>query len=532
MKKLSIIFIFSGFLALNSIAQVNLWSQADESELIHRSNEDRWTTPSAYGLYKLDVELLRAELNSVPHESQLSSRNSYAVFQFPMPDGSYRTFNVVEYNMLETQLARKFSHIKTYTGFDAENGSKIHFNLTENQFFAAIREKGVTYYIDPYFKTTGTYFISYDTRDHHKDDFQFECGQHSVVEGEVVEDENTPLDEYDHDEVFRGERGDPISLRSYRLAVSGTFEFTTYHGGTVSGAIDGISTIVNRINSVYEREAAIRLVLVANNDQIIFTTADDDPFEDGNLGQMINQNQMTVDSRIGVQNYDIGHVFGRAGYQGLAQLGAVCNGGSKARGGSVANQPLGDSYVVNIICHEMGHQFNANHTMYHCHNVNESTAYEPGSGSTIMSYAGICSGIANIQADADDYFHANSLQAVIGYSRNGGGAACGIETDFGNTNPDPILNYPSNLMIPVNTPFRLTGSAVDAENSSTLTYSWDQYQNGSRNFQSDPWDIRQPIGNEPIFSVHAAFRQSNSVFSFIESCGKWGRLFIRAITYI
>jgi hypothetical protein len=485
--------------SLGSFAQINLWLPAAESTVTSRTADDRYTTPSAYGLYKLDLATLKVELANVPFEREVSARNSYAEFQFPMPDGSFRNFHVIEYEMMESGLARKYNHIKTYIGVDHKYGSKIHFNLTHNQLFGAIRENGVTYFIDPYFKNNGEYYLSYDIRNNKNENQKFECGVHEILDGELIENEPEILDEIKSDKILRGNRGEALKLKSYRLAVSGTFEFTDYHGGTVMSAMEAIVVIVNRLNSVFEREAAIRLVLVNNNDQLIFTSSDDDPFEDGNLGQMINQNQGTIDGIIGTQNYDIGHVFGRAFLQGLAQLGAVCSGGSKARGGSVFNPPIGDPFVISIIAHEMGHQFNASHTMYHCHNVNTPTAYEIGSGSTIMSYAGICNGQSDIQNNADDYYHANSLESIIRFSRNGGGTSCGMETDFGNTYPDPILNYPSQINIPVNTPFRLTGSATDAEDASTLTYNWDQYQSGSRLFQSDPWDISQPIGNEPIF---------------------------------
>ena len=483
-------------------AQVNVWQSAELPDITHRDAEERWTSPTNFNLMKMDVELLRAELASAPHEDQLSARNSFASFQFPMPDGSFRTFQVVQYDLMEPKLARRFAHSKAFTGIDAEHGSKIHFNLSKNQFFAVIREKGQTIYIDPYFKHDPTYYMSYNIKNQKDQAYEFSCGTHGLENGEVIEEEIENLDQVQvTDEVFRGKRGGPINLRTYRLAVSGTFRFTTYYGGTVQGAIDGMATIVNRINSVLERDAAIRLVLVNDNDKIIFLTQADCPFYDdeqnGELGPIIGQNQITIDQRVGSTNYDIGHVFGNAFYQGLAQLGAVC-GGSKARGASVSSPPFGDGFTVSIICHEMGHQFSANHTMYHCHNVNTSTAYEIGSGSTIMSYAGICSG-TNVIGGADDYYHANSLEAIIGFSRNGGGAGCGVETDFGNTDPDITLGYPNKSYIPVNTAFRLTGQATDAENSNSLTYIWEQYQAGSRDWSASTWDLTQPIGNEPLF---------------------------------
>ncbi len=482
--------------AMQSYAQSNLWTPLTEDMVQMRSAGERWSNPDIFDLYQVDIDALHEALLLAPHESEIAVEDSYIELAFPIDGNNLRSYHIVEYSMMETGLARKFPHIRTYIGLDKLANSKIYINKTSDKIFAIIHENGKSIYLDPYYKNSGTYYAVYDAKNDNSEHAEFSCGVHEIIEGKI---ENTEINQEEHNaQMIRGKRGAPLKLREYRLAVSGTFEFTDYYGGTVEGAMDGIVTIVNRINSILEREVAVRLNLVSNNDLLIFTTADDDPFEDGNLGQMIDQNQTTVNSVIGSANYDIGHVFGRAFLQGLAQLGSVCGGG-KARGGSVFNPPVGDPFVVSIVCHEMGHQFDASHTMYHCHNVNTSTSYEPGSGSTIMSYAGICGGGTNIVGEADDYYHANSLESIIRYTRTGQGSTCGTETDFGNTSPDPVLNYVGKPKIPVNTPFRLTGSASDAEDESLLTYNWEQYQSGHRNFQNDPWDLDQPELNEPLF---------------------------------
>ncbi len=505
MKKLllllSICFIFSTY----SRAQVNLWESADLADLTDRSTDHRYSTPAEFGLFKVNIEDLRTAMATTPHENQISSRNSYSQISMPMPDGSFRTFNLVEYEMMEPKLARKYPNLKTYTGVDLEHGSKIHCNLTSNQFFAAIREKGVTYYIDPYSRSGNSYFVVYDIRNDVPTEIGFSCDQHKLENGEIVDVEGPTTHQSLDQELHK--RGDAFTLRTYRLAVSATAGFTAFHGGTVVGALDGITTIVNRINSIYEREVAIRLMLIANNDEIIFTTSDDDPFDHiaiGDQAAFLNQNQNTVTNIIGNANYDIGHVLNVKANsppsgQGIAERGSVCRPNSKARGSSGSVSPAGNAFAVSIISHEMGHQFNANHTMYHCQNVNLPTSVEPGSGSTIMSYAGICSPVANIQNNSDDYFNSNSIQSIIGFSRNGNGNICGEDVDFGNTYPDVILDYPSLTYIPVNTPFKLTAEGADAETPNTLTYCWEQYQNGSRNFEDNPWNIANPVGNEPLF---------------------------------
>ena len=168
----------------------------------------------------------------------------------------------------------------------------------------------------------------------------------------------------------------------------------------------------------------------------------------------------------------------------------------------------------------MGHQFSARHTMYHCQNVNLPTSYSPGSGTTMMSYAGICPNGSNIINTSEDYYHTNSIARIINYSRVGGGSLCGSDIDFGNSYPDAILDYPNLTYIPVNTPFYLEGSGADAETPESLTYCWEQYNNGSRLWDNmtNTWDISKPIGNEPIFRSRPADHRIQKIFSSLTYC--------------
>ncbi|MEQ8821667.1 MAG: M12 family metallo-peptidase [Sumerlaeia bacterium] len=411
-------------------------------------------------------------------------------YDAPLPDGSTMRFvsmrrtDVMAPELRQAMLDGGFD-IATYSGVSEDGRHTIALDLGGPLgFHAAIRgpETG-TVFIDPVTRDkTAFTFVSYAKANAPNAGRLLPC---------LVQDE-LPLKP-------SAEKGFPSTgsiLRTYRLAVSATGEYTAYHGGA-SQAMASIVTAVNRVNQIFERDLSVRFILVSDNMDLIFTDAATDPFTNGDPDAMLLENQTAVDAAIGPNGYDVGHVFG-TNSGGVAWLGSVCEPSFKARGVSAAFEPNGDPFWVDYVAHEIGHQFGANHTfnspLGSCMaNRNGSAAYEPGSGSTIMSYSGLCSS-DNLQFNSDSYFHTHSLQEMLAFLTNPQGAGECFGTVLSGNGSAPVVDAGPDVTIPANTPFWLTAPpAIDGEDTA-LTYCWEQYD---RSVAATLNDVRTDRG--PLF---------------------------------
>jgi hypothetical protein len=265
-------------------------------------------------------------------------------------------------------------------------------------------------------------------------------------------------------------------FRTFRLAMACTIEYAAFHvnaaglgAGTLAqkkGAVLSAMTVtMTRVNGIYERDMSLRMVLIANQDPLIFI--DNDNFSNNNANALINESQAQITAIAGAANFDIGHTVSTGG-GGLAGP-APCYDPRKASGITGSGAPVGDPYDVDYVAHEMGHQFGANHTFnnYCNDNRNDATAVEPGSGSTIMAYAGICG--PNVQSNSDAHFHAVSIAEMVDMINTY--STCANTVLSGNT--PPVVNAGGNYTIPRATAFVLKGSASDV-NGDALTYCWEQ----------------------------------------------------------
>jgi hypothetical protein len=436
--------------------------------------------PRHFRALEVDLGALESQLALAPAERSAAASATPLVLRLPYPDGSDRAFRVEESPILESALAAKFPEIHTYVvrGIDDPSASG-RLSITSLGFHAMVLSTSGTVFIDPYARWDGRFTISYFKRDGRRNGEPFRC---------EVQDEPAGVDLVGG---IGGSSAQPVApevssgtqLRTYRLALAGTGEYTTAvcapNPAAVACGLNAMVVSMNRVDGVYEREVAIRMVMVANNNLVVYTNGATDPYTNGSGSTMLGENQTNLNSVIGSANYDIGHVFSTGG-GGVANLNVPCTA-SKARGVTGNSNPVGDGFDIDYVAHEMGHQFGGQHTFNgttnNCGGGNRSagSAYEPGSGTTIMAYAGIC-GAEDLQPHSDDTFHVRSFDQIVAFSTGATGSSCAVITATGNT--PPTVNAGAAYTIPKQTPFTLTGSATDPD-PDTLTYMWEEFDLGT-----------------------------------------------------
>ncbi|HEX6915014.1 MAG TPA: zinc-dependent metalloprotease family protein [Chitinophagaceae bacterium] len=451
----------------NLSAQTNSWTfiagQSVPADVFSRQYK-----PAVFQSFHLDEQSIRQQLSMVPDEGSINPAMSPVTIILPNAAGGFERFRVVKTRLMEQGLADQFPMITTYFGAGIDHpGSSARFDLSPLGFNAAIYSADrKTIYINSVDPASQLYVV-FD-RDGMSDTGRFSCktGQ---------PDPNTSVD-------VSAMGADDGKRRTYRLAVSTTAEYSlacltgteTTDAQKKAKVLSVLTTNLNRANGVYERDFGVRMVFVTGMENVFYLNAGTDPYSSDGSGWNASV-QSTLDGTIGALNYDIGHLMGKVaigdenGNAGC--IGCVCSF-NKGSGYTAHSQVQGDPVVIDIWTHEMGHQFGANHT--HTFFMNEGTGaqVEPGSGSTIMGYAGI-TGATDVQAHADDYFHSKSIDQVTSYIKSPfGGGSCAATTVTGNNTP--VVNAGLDYTIPKGTPFVLSGQATDADGD-FMSYTWEQF---------------------------------------------------------
>jgi Metallo-peptidase family M12B Reprolysin-like/Secretion system C-terminal sorting domain len=465
--------------SLTTSAQKNFFTDISETA-IKATPGKHDLNPDKYRSISLDVESIKSFLWALPIEKNIIyNRKSTPVLSLPMPDGTIGRFNVWESSIQEPGLEAKFPEIKTFAGQGIDDPyATIRFDYSPYLGFHAQILSAVTgrIYIDPYARGNVNNYMSYYHKDNNRD-ARFECGV------------NTSIDLPRLENTLAGPCRGTV-LTTYRLSVTCTGEYAqTLSGVTVGGANPGLAgpthagivASANRVSGLYEQDLSIRLTLVANNNLVEFLSPSADPFANNGGGGDLNAITDVINNAIGATNYDIGHLFCTSETNGVgagvAFLGVVCTG-SKGGGLTGRSNPTGDGYDIDYVAHEMGHQFGANHTFNSNNCASSGGSYEPGGGTTIMAYAGICANSENIQPNSDPVFHAKSFDDISNFLANGNGGSCGVSTSNGNNLPVIATLVNNNLSIPINTPFTLSATATDADGDA-LTYNWEGWDAGN-----------------------------------------------------
>lgn len=466
-----IFFLGSGF----SVFAQTLW-QDEPAEATRRAMQaDRGTLPAEFRASRLNSNALRTWLQQA-EAARLSTGAPGPVLPFPLPDGTELQAEVRESSILSPELQTLIPGVKTYQLIDPSTGSSLgRITVAQDGVSGILFDGNNTIYITPVDASSNRLHASYFIRDLHIPEMPL-CG---------VKDEEGHAG-HDQHEAGRVNAGD-CQLRTYRLAVAATAEYTAW-AGSQADALTYITITVNTVNAIYERDATIRFTLVSNFN-VIYTDPGTDPFDGtGALNSTtLNSNHSALTFDLGAP-FDVGIVFNDGWSGGLAQLSSACQAASKGRAGAGltfgfgANPSAGPQGPIfdNTVAHEIAHQFSATHSFSASNgqcgaNASVGTAYEPGGGSTIMAYAGTCTGNA-YQVSADLYFHAGSVAQIASYATTGGGNSCPVTTALTNVAPVVTVAAPA-YTIPASTPFFLTCAASDA-NANTLTYTWEQMDAG------------------------------------------------------
>lgn len=406
-------------------------------------------------LHRLDFAALRAQLATAPRE-QRTTTAAPAIILLPAPDGTLQRFAVEESAILHPDLQAKFPHLRTYAARGLDDASAIaQLDDTDHGFHAQVLSGKVgRWLVDPLPAAGPEVYQSFYRRDAVATKEGWTCHLSPLSERAMFRDLRTR-------ELPQPEAAPTgATRRTFRVAIAATGEYTSLAGGTISGALSAITTTLNRVAGIYQAELSISFQLVANNNLVIYTNASTDPFPANDLNAAIDANQALLDGVIGSDNYDLGHVFTNRG-GGLAQLQAVCREGFKGTGGAGISNPLGTAFAQEYVAHEFGHMFGARHTFNgsrgSCTDNRDSVAaFEPGSGTTIMSYAGICDSDDLLTAN-DPYFHAHSLHEMTGYLTT---VPCGQVVQTGNR--PPVITV-RDYVIPNGTAFTLPASGYDPD---------------------------------------------------------------------
>lgn len=508
-----IVFICSLFVFLSTVmgAQQSLSSfftpQPAES-ILHAPGVSAYALPTHLEAYSLDESALRSVLEAAPWEYTEAASRATCVIQVPTANGRTEAFSVWQVAMLDAALAAECPYLRTYAGVSMEDNRRtIRFSMTLRGFKAMIVQPDFSAsMVQPLWPgQPNTPYMAYQFAD--VSDFGAQGFQTGVAPGgEVWFGAERPS--FTPTASDRNEQ-EPVRLKVYRFCVAAVGQFTQDHGGTKPSALSAVTEYTNLVSATFERDINVRLQLTAASQYVMFTDPDTDPYPGPGNEDYMGQNPGVLNQFTNFNSHDLGHVYIRGGGGVAGAIGNAC-GLNKAQGCSAGSLSAPSDYGVRflyVVGQEVGHQLGGGHTWNHCGSgANDQrqgiTAFEPGSGSTIMSYVGGCLA-DNIQFAPDLYYHGGSIEEIKTYTTFIG--TCGTWLQTTNNPPEVTLPYTDNFSIPISTPFELNGSAIDPDGDA-LTYSWEEIDYGPET------PLGEPQGNTAIFRSWPSVTATNRIF--------------------
>ncbi|WP_333807464.1 zinc-dependent metalloprotease [Flavobacterium sp.] len=480
MKK-TLLLIFSLFFVSVTFSQTDkVWSAYKGQNIIISKTAERESFPVDFTLMQLDLNSLRQVVSTAP--VRFAENRSNVIISIPNSDGKLERYRIYEASNFDAELQSQFPEIRSYVGQGIDDKyAVLRMSLDPRGIQTMVfRADKQTEFMEPYSQDGSVYAVYKSSR--RKGKLPFTC---STPEQTLVNDISTP-------EITS--RSSTTTLLTFRLALSCNGEYANYFGATSSAQVSNVLAAFNatmtRVNGVFEKDFAIRMNIVASTTNVIYYNPATDPYStlanwNTELQQALNTTLTGPSTSLAANNaaYDVGHMFGSTGGGGNAGcIGCVCVNGTASGTGATKGRgitspadgvPAGDTFDIDYVAHELGHQFGANHTFSHS---SEGTGVnkEVGGGVTIMGYAGITS--YNTHMNSIDVFHSASIAQV---QANMAGKTCPTSTAI--THSAPVVNSGGNWTIPLSTPFVLTGSATDAGGASGLTYTWEQNDDAGSN---------------------------------------------------
>ncbi len=446
--------IIVSLLVINSISsQIHITESYIPDELSKAATDIRMgITPTAYGLVEINFAGLRQNIKQEKQKVILRT-----------PEGSEMEFVIRPSQVVSPEVAQLYT-IKTFIGHATSDPTiLIACDYTDQDFHAAVYNGSKSYFIEPWSTTDRDIHVVYYKKD-------LPVGQticHVTDKVQAAVQEQNPQKSFG-----------PDQKTTYRLALGSAGEYSQQFGGSPydpTNVLNALASGVNLINPIYLRDLGIDFQLVTTT-ALIWPDPVTDPYDTNDPDQLVNEISEQCHIALTQAGYDVGHLVIWDDLGGLAALDVVCMDHRKGEGYSATSNSV-TTLWIDYVCHELGHQFGALHNFSadECFTSVRSFRYEPGEGSSIMSYAGVCGPPVQYAIASDPFFHSASIRAIQSATTFDAGGGCGI-VDVGANREDPVAQAGRDITIPKSTPFVLVGAASDGNDPlASLTYTWEQY---------------------------------------------------------